>query len=145
VVPFLLLGTRVAGGERVDTSSPTDKLSRFGHVVRRIETVQPGSTRKTLVLPGESTRRPEVGGLGVRNGGATRRRESTGKKDFPSAIAPKKRRHAGNRSQERTLRQESLRKNDVGANNAGPNDTQARGWRGSRPADYETREMALST
>ena len=48
-----------------------------------------------------------------------RGRESPGKKDFLPAIAPKKRRHAGNRSQKKTLRQESLRKNDVGADSVG--------------------------
>ncbi len=49
-------------------------------------------------------------------------RESPGKKDLLPAIAPKKGRHAGNRSPKKTLRQESSGKNDIRSNNAGPND-----------------------
>jgi hypothetical protein len=94
--------------------------------------------KRGILLPGRGT-------TAARNGVATRRRESPGKKDFLPAIAPKKRHHARNRSEKKTLRQESLRENDVGANNAGTNDTQARGWRGFRRAYYHIREIAVAT
>ena len=90
---------------------------------------------------GPGARGQGFGGWGPGVGG----RESPGKNDVLPKVAAKNRHHASNRSQGRTLRQESLRKNDVGSSNAGRNDTRGPGRRGFRPASHNTRKIALLT
>ena len=84
---------------------------------------------------------PGVGGWGPGVGG----RESPGKNDVLPKVAAKNRHHASNRSQGRTLRQESLRKNDVRSSNAGRNVTRALVGAAFVPAYHNTREIALLT
>ena len=75
----------------------------------------------------------------------TLHQESFPKKDFTPGIVRRKRLYARNRSPEKTLRQELSRKNDIGSNNAGRNDTRDAGRRGFRPPSYNTCKIVLLT